>query len=174
MKVRRISLIFLSFLMIGLIMQGLIPNQINNDVETLQNSPNTPIGASLHDTLTGIGYGLNYTEYANRTDSSSLSLSYDTSSFESGSATTTLATAWEGYKMEVQVYDLTQNRTYLTNYDFENGQTGWTEVEVDDPAHDNIQTGGAGDDIYVQAGAGPPENAQPRKLSASQPASPRP
>ncbi|MHA1276649.1 MAG: hypothetical protein ACTSQI_13045 [Candidatus Helarchaeota archaeon] len=146
---------FVIFLFI-LIFQGFVPNSTNIQSKTSQNPDDFIINRSAHDLLTGIGYGLNYTEYANRTDTSSLSLYYNTMSFGSGSATTTLASNWEGYMMQIQVYDLTQNRTYLDDYDFSAGDPSpvWSEVEVD-PGWDNIQTSGAGDDIYIESGTGP-------------------
>jgi hypothetical protein len=127
---------------------------INHHFDHFCDSDNEMINKSIHNTATGIGYGLNYTEYANRTDTTSISLNYDTISFESGNALTTLASNWEGYELQVQVYNLKQNRTYISNYDFENGQTNWNEVEVD-TNWDNIQTSGGGDDIYIESGGGP-------------------
>ncbi|MHA1267586.1 MAG: hypothetical protein ACTSRS_20285 [Candidatus Helarchaeota archaeon] len=147
--------VFLLILFIfTLIFIGLIPTPFKLNTQPPQTSPETPIQSAIHNTISGVGYGLNYTEFANRTDTSALSLYYDTSIYGSGSATTTLATNWEGYMLDVYVYDLTLNRTYLDNYNFENGQTGWTEVEVD-TGWNNIETSGGGDDIYVEADAGP-------------------
>ncbi|NVM54733.1 MAG: hypothetical protein HWN66_13610, partial [Candidatus Helarchaeota archaeon] len=132
MKKSRIKLVFLSIFVITLILQGFVPNQVDNDSQTLRTSPNASIEASIHDSLMNIGYGLNYTEYANRTDTSILSLYYNTTATAPGSATTTLATNWEGYMMQVRAYELTQNRTYLNNYDFENMDSYWSKVIVDE------------------------------------------
>ncbi|MBD3227605.1 MAG: hypothetical protein GF329_05390 [Candidatus Lokiarchaeota archaeon] len=151
MRLKKSQLIVFCFIIIILILQSFSYN--TNNIENYQDNENYSINSN-QSILNGVGYGLNFTEYANRTDSSSLSLNYDTVSFESDSATTTLANNWEGYELQVQVYNLKQNRTYIQNYDFENGQTNWNEVEVD-TGYDNIQTSGAGDDIYVESGAGP-------------------
>ncbi|MFX1293416.1 MAG: hypothetical protein ACFFD2_00960 [Promethearchaeota archaeon] len=132
MKKKHVQLVILSFFIIGLIIQGFIPYTPTNKSERLQVSSNSPIESLIHNTLTGVGYGLNYMEYANRTDTSTLSLDYDTSTCASGSATTTLATNWEGHMMQVLVYELNVNRTYLDNYDFENTDTYWATKTVDE------------------------------------------
>lgn len=154
LKKNRFQIIFLIIFTFTLIIQSFIPSTTKNEISSTKNLSKSPLGISAHDTLTGIGYGLNYTEYANRTDSFSHTLNYNTLTYGTGSSSPVLATNWEGWKMNVQVFDLTLNRTYINNYNFENGETSWTEVEVD-TNYDNIQTSGAGDDIYVETGGGP-------------------
>ncbi|TFF88683.1 MAG: hypothetical protein EU549_02550, partial [Promethearchaeota archaeon] len=156
MKLKKFQILIFSFIIIVLILQSFtfIIDKTNFDKISYQYNENYSIDSSKYDEIAGIGYGLNYTEYANRTDSSSLSLYYDTVSFESDNAVSTLANNWEGYKLQVNVYNLKQNRTYIQNYDFENGETNWNEIEID-TGYDNIQTSGGGDDIYVESGGGP-------------------
>jgi len=100
---------------------------------------------------TGVSSPLTGNEYGNRSDTfEDRQMQYDpdgTTSDDSVSVPT--GSGWEAYDVSVDITDLTENRTWITNPDFTGGDTDWTRATV----------GGGGNSvpssIWVENGTGP-------------------
>ncbi|MFX1416244.1 MAG: hypothetical protein ACFFC0_05500, partial [Promethearchaeota archaeon] len=100
---------------------------------------------------TGVSSPLTANEFGNRSDTfEDRQMQYDpvgTTTNDSVSVPT--GSGWEAYSVTVDITDLTENRTWITNPDFTDGDTDWTRATV----------GGGGNSIpssiWVEDGTGP-------------------
>ncbi|MBD3157835.1 MAG: hypothetical protein GF309_03510, partial [Candidatus Lokiarchaeota archaeon] len=107
----------------------------------------------------GISSSLGTGEYGNRTDIfTGNSMQYlPTNTTANASVSIPTSDGWEGYRLESRVFDLTENRTWMTSPGFEGGLGAWSFGTTGDsgdsyPDYKWIEDGhGSGDDcIYLE------------------------
>ncbi|MGV9103222.1 MAG: hypothetical protein ACOC3C_03790, partial [Candidatus Thorarchaeota archaeon] len=112
------------------------PEQQSESIVDLENGDTVHVGpdevlqkyeiSSVPAEIAGSGAPLNGSEYGNRTDIfDDETMYYDAGTGETSTANLSvpMGEEWEGYKVRTQLSELTENRTWLLNHDFENSGT---------------------------------------------------